>query len=272
MYKYLLLITFFLISITWYSCDLEKEIDIELPPYDSELVVECYLEAGKPYRLLLSESQAYFDNSTDNPLINNATVTISHNGQTETLDYALQFSSDFKKLYNFSSSTLVPNNLNQDFILSIIDDRGRQISGTTQIIPEVPIDSLVIRKNELDSALILTYFVDPPEANWYRRQLHSGVSIDEGTLDQDFFTDDNLEAEDNQFVFGTAFDYSVGDTIYSTLFHIQEDYYDFLISINDAISSNGNPFVSPSQIKSNVEGGIGIFTGLSYDRDTIIIE
>ncbi len=256
------------------SCNLEKDIDIDLPAYESELVLECYLEPGQPYRLLLSESQDYFNNNTDNPLIENAVVEITHQGQTDTLPFGAYFDFVFNKFYNFQSNTIVPQNYYEDFSIKIEDDRGRILTGTTQIIEAVEIDSLVLQFNSSDTAaLILSYFIDPQnEDNWYRRQLHTGETIDGGRLDQDFITDDNLETQDGQYVFGSAFDYTFGDTLYSTLYHIDEPYYNFLQSVFDAIGANGNPFATPSQIKSNVEGGLGIFTGLSYDRDTLIVQ
>ncbi len=256
------------------SCDLQKDIDVELPPYESELVLECYLEPGQPYRLLLSESQDYFNSSTDNPLIQNATVVITHQGVMDTLPNGAFFDFVFNKFYNFQSQKIVPFNYYEDFSISIMDDRGRALTGTTQIIEPVEVDSMILQFNTTDTAaLVLSYFVDPPEEdNWYRRQLHVGETIDGGRLDQDFITDDNLETDDGQFVFGSAFDYTFGDTLYTTLYHIDEPYFNFLQSVFDAINANGNPFATPAQIRSNVEGGIGIFTGLSYDRDTLIVQ
>jgi len=45
-----------------------------------------------------------------------------------------------------------------------------------------------------------------------------------------------------------------------------------LETIDDAQDSNGNPFAQPGAIVDNIDGGIGIFTFFSYDRDTLIIE
>ena len=43
------------------ACNLEKEIEIELPEYGGQIALECCLEPGKPYRLTLTRSTAYFD-------------------------------------------------------------------------------------------------------------------------------------------------------------------------------------------------------------------
>ncbi len=255
------------------SCNLEKDIDVDLPAYESELVVECYLEPGKPYRLLLSESQDYFNTNLENPFIENAVVSITHRGVTETLDNGTFFDFEFSKFYNFQSPNLVPENYFEDFTLDIVDDRGRTITGTTQIINRVEVDSVVTEYNpEVDSSLVLTYFTDDQtQSNWYRRMLHVGETIDGGELKQDFIFDDNLGAENGVYVTGSGFEFYQGDTIINTLFHLEESYYRYLQSVFDATAANGNPFASPTSIKSNVEGGIGVFAGLSIDRDTIIV-
>ena len=65
------------------SCNLTNDVNIELPAYDQQPVVECYLEPGKPFRLLLTKSYAYFDplgldsSFLEKTLLSNALVTIS---------------------------------------------------------------------------------------------------------------------------------------------------------------------------------------------------
>ncbi len=39
----------------------------------------------------------------------------------------------------------------------------------------------------------------------------------------------------------------------------------------ESINSNGNPFAQPPAIASNIVNGKGIFTFLSYDRKTLVI-
>ena len=43
------------------ACNLTNDVNIDLPDYDRQPVVECYLEPGKPFRLLLSQSYSFFD-------------------------------------------------------------------------------------------------------------------------------------------------------------------------------------------------------------------
>ena len=73
----------FLLSILISACNsLETNIDVALPAYDRKLAVECYIEAGKPYKMLLTESVSYFEKATI-PVVNFAKVYITHAGITD---------------------------------------------------------------------------------------------------------------------------------------------------------------------------------------------
>jgi hypothetical protein len=262
------------------SCNLEKEIEIDLPDYNNQPVVECYLEADKPFSLTLTSSNGYFapfDTGVafiTNQLINDATVSISHNGVVYPLVASFGFTAD-ARLYNYVNPALVPADFTNDFELNITLKNGKTITGKTRMLPVVPIDSIV---NELvigDSlARQLTYFTDDVNnSNYYRRMLHF-VSLD--SLLFDFTLDDRLSEPGNgKFVTGSLPRFKAGDTTINTLFHIDKAYNDFLRSIQGAVSANQNPFAQPGVILSNVSGTanpIGIFTCLSYQRIQTIIE
>jgi hypothetical protein len=262
--------------------NLEKEILVELPDYDSQVVLECYLEPGRPFRLLLTKSASYFapfptqnDQFLENILEQEAEVIIRHNGEEIVLANQLSFDPETGKVYNYSSPTLVPENYGQNFELDITTQTGQTIGATTRILPVVPIDSIVILFDEENDSLARadTYLTDDAQsANFYRRSVHLGSL--ETEPEQDFATDDEF-LDSEKFFFGTAYDYAVGDTLIFTIYHIDQTYFQFFNSIQQAILSNGNPFGQPSPIISKLEGtanAIGIFTGLSYDRVTTIIE
>lgn len=263
------------------ACNLEQEIEIELPAYQSQYVVECYLEPGQPFTLLLTRSDAYFNpfpieenQFLENILVEGATVTIKYKDETVVLDNGLFFDPVTLKLFNYGSQVVVPEDYEAVFELSIQTPEGETFTSTTQLLPKVPIDSIVVQFNETDTlARVLTYLTDDRnQSNYYRRMLH------QTTLDsipqQDFPVSDRI-SESETIVFGTAYDYAVGDTVINSIFHITQEYYDFLISVQGAIGSNGNPFAQPGRILSNVEGAsnpLGIFTGIAVDRVQTIIE
>lgn len=261
---------------------LEKEIDLNLPEYEPQYVVECYLEPGQPFSLLLTRSSPYFEafpndlqGFIENILVDSAEVLIKYQGKTHVLTNDLVLNPFTKKIFNYYNDELVPADFENDFELQITTSDGKQINATTRILPVVPIDSIVVDFDEEKDSLarVLTYLTDDPDTeDYYRRMLHRG-SLD-SIPEQDFTTFDDF-VDNNKIVFGTGFDFEEGDTVFTTIFHIDRSYFDFLESIQFAIDANGNPFGQPSSIISNVSGdagALGIFTGISYDRKMVLIK
>ncbi len=262
------------------ACNLEKEIDLELPAYDSQPVVECYLEPGKPFRLLLTRSYGFFDpfgldsSFLDRTLISGATVTIAYNGRVDTLENNLSADLAPLKIFNYTGKNIVPSTPGIEYALRIILPDGKEITGQTIMLPKVVIDSIRVEWNPQRDTLarVLTYITDDrTQANFYRRMLNYA------TLDslprQDFLATDRT-AQTEIIAFGTGYELKEGDTVINTLYHITKDYYDYLESVRLAVFGNQNPFAQPARIKSNVRGSanpLGIFTCLIYDRDTTII-
>ncbi|MCB0568666.1 MAG: DUF4249 domain-containing protein [Phaeodactylibacter sp.] len=261
------------------ACNLEREVDITLPEYESRYVVECYLEPGQPISLLLSRSAAYFEpfpqlneDFLGKILVDSAKVAIIYNGVEIPLENRLIINPLTQKVYNYYSSAHIPYDTINPFELSIATKDGLSIHAATRLLPVVPIDSLVVQFAEGDTlARLLTYITDnTTRPDYYRRMLHEG-SLDSIPV-QDFATDDRLA--EGTIVYGTRFNYEEGDTLIATIFHIDKAYHDFLESLVDATGANGNPFAQPSPIISNLEGtanAIGIFTGLTYDRKTVAV-
>lgn len=264
------------------SCDLEQEIELELPDYNSQKVVECYLEPGQPFTLLMTRSSSYFDefgaldeNFLENTLEQGAEVSIKYGTETIVLTNDLTFDFFTGKLYNYASDIIVPEDFSSDFSLEIKTENGEIITSQTRIMPRTPIDSLVIEfepTTEVDTAArVLTYTTDDVDnPNYYRRLLAIGANE---VVDQDFVVNDEL-LESAQSVFGTGYSFNPGDTVTATFMQISEAYFRFKNSVDGSIDSNGNPFGQPGVIVSNVEGEsnpIGIFTGFVRDRKQVII-
>lgn len=263
------------------ACNLEQEIDLQLPEYEGRLVVEGYLQAGRPFAILLTRSSGYFDpfNLNGNQFLTDlleggARVTIKQGDKVYELENKLIIDRFTGKFFNYSLDRKVPANYDEVFELEILTGKGDRISSTTQLLKPVPIDSVNVEFESEDSgsARVLTYFTDPPnETNYYRRMLSEG-SLDSLAL-QDFSTSDRVV--ENVGVFGTRYIFEEGDSIINTLFHISEDYYNFLESVQGAVQANGNPFAQPSPIISNIESNVdafGIFTTLNYDRWVTVIK
>jgi hypothetical protein len=248
---------------------MDKTVEIDLPAHKPQLVVEGYLEPGKPYRLAVQESAGYFDAPTP-PLVPDAMVYITHNGRRVELDYKPRMDERTGFIYTHSSSEVMNGKPGDIYGLEVTDSKGRKVTAFTTILPVVPIDTIEWRFNEDDEALLLTSFQDDGSTSNYYRYITTRDSLNSGSS-RDFASSDDL-TNGKRVTFGSGYNYDPGDTLIITLYHIEKQYYDFLESAESAKDANGNPFAQPSQIKSSVQGGIGIFTNLAYDRKTVVIE
>lgn len=295
-------LTYLLASLLLLSaCDLQQQVEIELPEYESEVVVEGYLQPGLPFTVILTQSVGFFDDLRLT-YVKDATVSISYNNRTDTLqpielplntpglelilDTALvnRFRNFLgESIYLYGQLQPVPTLYDIPFTLNITTADGDELSATTTIPQPVEIAGTPYRFNDDSLALVLTQFQDDPErANFYRRLLEQReprVSENpDGTTDttwvtdgeQDFLTDDGIS--NGQLVtFGTAFQYEVGDTLIHTIYSVTEDYFRFVDTRDAALAASLSPFGQPAVVYTNVEGGQGIFTGQSLTQKVMVI-
>jgi len=89
------------------------------------------------------------------------------------------------------------------------------------------------------------------------------VSFFSGQSDKPFAAQDTFINED--------FFYRLGDTVFLKFSTIGRREYDFYTTFETAVNTNGNPFSSPTLVRTNVEGGLGIWCGFSPAYDTLYI-
>ena len=253
----------------FYGCDMDKDIDIKLPAHKPQLVVEGYLEPGKPLRVAVQESASYFDAPTP-PLVPDAEVVITHNGRRIDLAYKPRIDNLTGFLYTHSSNEVMDGKPGDIYGIEVTDGKGRKVTGFTTILPSVPIDTVEWRFNENEEAMLLTNFQDDGSSENYYRYMTHRDSLNKDS-DRQFFTSDKLN-NGKRVTFGSNFRYLRGETLFVTLYHIEKQYFDFLSSTDNAKDANGNPFAQPSRIRSSLQGGLGIFTNLAYDRRVVVIQ
>jgi hypothetical protein len=251
------------------ACDLEKEIEVPLPDYDEQLVVECYLEDGQPHRMAVTESVSYFEGPRL-PIVNDASVSITYGADRTNLNYSVEVDTFYRKAYNYVSNKPARAVQGVEYTMEVKDPKGRSITGTARFLPKVPIKSVEWKYNEDDFAFLLVKFDDDPSlTNYYRLQIHKD-SLNKNA-DVDFNLDDSFNTN-GEVTLGTGYNYQAGDTVYVSLYHVEKSYYDFLETVSAAANANGNPFAQPAKVKSTVTGGMGVFATLVYDRKKIVIE
>lgn len=263
--------------------NLQNEIDVPLPSYSSELVVECYLEPGQRPSIAVSTSVPYLSPAVPQ-VPSDVTVTLTMPNGTPV---PLAFDPNYTALTDTVSGEKFHTHIGRNplaakpgdvFKLEVRDTKGRVATSTSTMLAPVAIDSVEYKFNDKTGserkAYFLTTFRDPASPNdYYRVQLHKGdpnknALVRRAEVDNSF--EDRL-LNGKSFTVGTSYRFQAGDTVTSTLYHTEEAFYRFRESVRDARGANGNPFAQPSAIYGNVQGGIGIFAVLSRTRMTKIV-
>jgi hypothetical protein len=269
---------------------LQNDVNVPLPYYANQLVVEAYLENGEVPRLTVTESVPYLDDgqavaagSVVLPLPNGIRVQIPADvavtltlpgGQPVALKFRPGLDSTTGKYYTHIGTAPLVARAGQQFGLDAQDQRGRHVTGTTIVPTLVRLDSATYKFNGLSSdekrAYFLTRWTDPGAANdFYRLMLHKGKPSNNSETDADI-SDRLFNGLSYSQV--TRYRFRQGDTITATLYHVDSLYYNFRQSTRDARNANGNPFAQPSGIRSTVQGGIGVFTVLVSDKRTVVLK
>lgn len=247
----------------FFSCELEKEIEVKLPPFSSQLVSECYLERGEKCKVYVSETDSYFD-TLRFFILNDATVRVFQGQKSDTLPNNPTLDFLEKKIYNYTSDFPLELDTNAEIQLEIKDKKGRTLTGTTRFLPKPNVDTIIVQYNlEKDSlAGFLIWLNDfPGQPDFYR------IIMNEDSLNGppvlDFVFTDNL-LDGKRFPIGTSYRFKPGVNMHIRIFHIEKTWYEYIRSISAASRANGNPFAQPATVHSSMDGGFGIFTTLNY--------
>lgn len=269
---------------------LQQDVNVPLPYYANQLVLEGYLQDGAVPRLTVTESVPYLDNSQAVaagsyllPLPNGQKVQLPTDvtvnltlpsGQTVPLKFSPGLDTLTGKYYTHVGTAPLVARTGQQFGIDARDKRGRHITGTAVVPTFIPIDSVKYKFNNGTGtdrkAYFLTKWTDPgATTDFYRLMLHKGKPDNNSETDNDIR--DRL-FNGLPYAQVTTYRFHPGDTVTATLYHVDSLYFDFRQSTRDARNANGNPFSQPSAIHSTVQGGLGIFTVLVPDQRRVILK
>ena len=285
-----------------------KSIDFELPEIEQTIVVEATVESGLPPRVILTNSQGYFEAIDSSILsdifIHDADVVISDGIESFPLQEI-----NFNGVYLYTSLNFAAvGQYGKTYSLSI-QVNGKSVYSTTTIPQPLFIDSLWFDKYvAYDSlGLIGARFSDPDTLGncyrWFAQRINSytynysppfdniigtikdsrplppiGSSTDDklfNGLSFDFIfprgEDGLLQGPDDNNV--EAGFYKIGDTILVKSTTTTYPIYLYVRAMENAAISEGSIFSSPGNLPYNIQGdGIGIFYGYGVSYDTLICE
>jgi hypothetical protein len=275
------------------SC--EKAIDIPLDNTAPKLVVEATIENGEPPVVILSRSVGFFSQITPQLLtgsfVRGADVLVGNGRTTHRLkEYSRSLGPGLEfRYYSIDSANLATafaGELNGRYTLRITVEG--QIYEAVTTIPAITkrLDSMWWKPapvTDPSKAIIMVRATDPPGFGDY-------VRIFTRVNGQPFLPPLN-SAFDDFFIDGTTYDLQLfpgidrnrmdlvervyfqrGDTVTLKVSNIDQQTFDFWRTMEFSYASIGNPFSTPTAIRSNLSGGaLGYFGGYASQTRTLVI-
>lgn len=276
-----------------------------------KFVVEGYLEAGEdplpPYVILTKTFDFYSEinpSQFSDAFVHDAVVTVSDGTVSVPFEEVcfLDLPPEIRELvageFGFNADSLQVNfcvyidlldqlnpTMGKKYDLRILVD-GHEITATTTIPQHVPVDSMYFTAppGEPDVALAqLRVAVSDPAGirNYYRyfgstngnnyKTVFSSVEedlfFDGKSFEFQLYNPETTDGDAEPDEFGLYF---VGDTISIKWASIDEAYFDFWNTLEFS-NANQGPFSSYTRLQSNINGGLGIWGGLSVSYYTKVV-
>lgn len=253
--------------------DFTQEVEVNLPVPEPQLVIESYLEPDSAFRVSVTQTQPFFGAVPQVPIIQNATVTITYNDTIVPLTFS-PIGNPLNKFvfgeYRSAPGVVVPRNYTTLFRLLVTEPGGKRATAQTTITPPVVrIDTVTFEyTNNNRDVSIQAYWPDPAPGteNFYRIVYDFGEPDSLLSIERSDFA----RTGPTDFTF-TPPNFRPGQSVLIRHMHISKAYYDFYQSVERAQRGNTNPFQEPGRIVDNVEGGIGIFTGLVVTQRRVTV-
>ncbi len=293
---------------TLWSCT--KEVQIDIPGYKEQLVVDGRIETGQPAIVLLSKSSNVYSSTNYesylNSFVDDAIVVLSNGTQTDTLTKICTddlppgleqvaagiFGIPAEILVNLHLCAYVSMNMlgeeGKTYTLQI-SHQGKQYQASSKILTPTAPDSLYWK----------------PEANFTDRGF-SWVKLSDAANTADAYLWEVKYLQDPQFskTFNPYFNdeffngltfefgyenpmsfndpngneayrgfYKLGDTIVVKLSKIGGKEYNYFEKKYNQMYSGGSPFAVPTNIPTNIEGGaLGIWVAYAPWIDTLVCQ
>jgi hypothetical protein len=253
----------------------EKELDLNLPVTPSKLVVEGWIENGMRAEIILSHSMPYFssiDSTTfDEFRATTAKITMVCDQEEEIL--TLRSNQSYFPPYIYRSDRT--GETGRTYSIEVILNRDT-VTATTTIPEPVPLDSVWFEKDagmETKGRLWVRLSDNPNQQNFYRL-LYKRKNKDDRFLATNFSTFNDkmingktvemgfLRGISSMIALEEEYYFETGDTISVKFCTIDSEQFDFWNVFQGNVISSANPLAtSNNQLKSNVKGGLGIWTG-----------
>jgi hypothetical protein len=254
--KFLLL---FSISIPLWSC--EELIVVNLKNENPKVVIESFITNSEgPVIVKITQSQAFFDQSSFNP-VKNASVQLEYLTRKEKLIEKAEGAYFTSKSRGIAGTS---------YTLKVTTSDGTY-SATTSLPYPVPIDTVYFQPGLFrnDSLNIFVQFRDPADTeNYYRIKLYyNGLyAINDYYLITDVFSDGEKLVAPVYYHY-----FAPGDTVIVELLNLERNTWRYFKGISESIQQGVNS-QAPGNPPSNFTGGaLGIFGAWSSSSYRVIV-
>jgi Domain of unknown function (DUF4249) len=292
-----------------------KEVEIDIPGYEEQIVIDGKIETGQPPFVLISKSKDIYSptdiNAFLNGFISGATVTVSNGTTTVQL---VEFCSDNlppgtepivagilgiseSELANFhicgytSMDTQIWGEVGKTYSLTVSVE-GETFTAETKILQPTQFDAVFWQPDGGIATHGYSWVTlsDPPgQFDAYKWE----VKILNGSSEETNFVEPYAPVFDDEFFDGLTFDFfydnpfaygegildeyaglfPIGDSVVIKFSKMDQEVFDFMEKKYTQLATAGNPFATPTNIPSNIEGGaLGIWAGYSPIFDTLVCQ
>jgi Domain of unknown function (DUF4249) len=271
------------------SC--ESDITVDLPTPSTKVVVDGYVEAGLPVYIILSRNQGYFEPinaETINQSPEKDAIVIVNDGiMIDTLQ-EVDTIIDGSSVSGIYISDVIVGTVGRIYTLKVITTKNEILTSSAKLSAPVALDSVWFQLAENSDTLGFAFaeLEDPDSLGNAYRWFAKRITKD------DFFIAPFGSTFEDKFVNGTKFDFGfnrgvvqgstatddnneeagffkIGDTIVVKFTSVDYSTFEFWRDAENQLSSSGSPFSVPSNIRSNIKGGLGLFSAYSASFDTI---
>lgn len=252
------------------------ESDFEFDNYQSEIVVDGWIEPNQYAQVFLTLSVPYFSEvdsvSLRNYALTKAKVTLISDTETEVL--TLKPNQDYFPPY-FYTSTAIKGEAGKSYQIKV-EYLGKTATASTSIPEPVQLDStwFALEPDKDSLGFIYLKFTDNPNSKDYYRTLTRIKTTDAKYIanylpnfNDQFFNGQRVEValyKGNKTTTDKTDEiyYTLGDTISLKFCTIDKAAYDFWYSFQKESMSAGNPFASTNaRVASNITNGLGVWCG-----------
>ncbi len=293
----------------WSGC--ETDITLDLPAPDEEIVVEGYIASGEIPYVILTRNQPFFGgfdlNSLEQYFVHDAYITLTQGTKMAVLgeiclqDIPEEFQELFAEEFGLSSGEddeypnvcfYVDTNLFSPTIIgeagktyNLRIESGEKVLTSKAHIPYItPLDSVWWRyHNTIDTLTrLMVRIADPDTVGNFVRYFTQANSDDmipgfSSVFDDLLFNGNTFDVpvdrgtrRDDDYDIETYGYFIYGDTVTIRWAGIDKYVYDFYRTLEQEMGQEG-PFAVPTVVRTNVDGGLGVFAAYGVYEETIIM-